>query len=537
MWPAILPLRQLSRQNRKPQLPILYMKKIPWIYTSLIAALLVFLSLWLLIGNWQVSLILGLLSGLITLTYNPLRRYIKAFWSVLSVLITTNSFSLKFVLHYFNQEAIGNVETHIGTTSIVYSIALVLLCLLLLILDYFERNGKPVFNWTNMKQQGDDSSSNFKAAGDQTITDNKKIQKGGENSQLMQADSMVVNVGINEKRAREIYQEMNLQLKKDYTQEAFEIANSRVSKFENSLMPKMEAIDGALEAFADPSFQLLLVEAQKTAAATERPADYDLLSELLIHRFQKGENRTTRTGINRAVEIVDNISDEALLGLTVAHAVSTFSPVSGDIAQGLDVLDGLFGKLIYNVLPTGNDWLDHLDILDAARLSSFGGMKKIQQYYPEGLVGYIDVGLEKESENFNKAIEILNESKLPQNLLTENPFNESYVRLNIPNRREINNLNLHLQVNSNGNNLVIPIHLTEEQKNALNSIYDLYKQDGKLKNENIKKFMEEWDKRQNLKTLRIWWDSIGTSFQITSVGKVLAHSNAQRCDKTLPPLN
>jgi len=42
----------------------------------------------------------------------------------------------------------------------------------------------------------------------------------------------------------------------------------------------MEEVNGALEAFADPSFQILLVEAQKATVSTERSADYDLLSEL-----------------------------------------------------------------------------------------------------------------------------------------------------------------------------------------------------------------------------------------------------------------
>lgn len=206
---------------------------------------------------------------------------------------------------------------------------------------------------------------------------NSQSQKGGDSSTNIQTQQMIVHVvGIDEKRAREIYQEMNLQLRKDYSQEALNIANARVVEFENRLMPKMAQVEGALEAFADPSFQLLLVEAQKTAASTERPADYDLLSELLIHRFQKGENRITRAGISLAVEIVDKISDEALLGLTVTHAVKVFTPVSGDIHQGLDVLNDMFGKLFYSELPAGHAWIDHLDILNAVRLNQFGGLKK-----------------------------------------------------------------------------------------------------------------------------------------------------------------
>lgn len=372
--------------------------------------------------------------------------------------------------------------------------------------------------------------------GEITMT-NKQTQKAGDNSQQLQADKMIVNIGIDERRAREIYHEMNLQVRRDYTQEALTIANSRVAEFENQLLPKMEAVDGALEAFADPSFQLLLVEAQKTAASTERPADYDLLSELLIHRFQKGENRIIRAGISRAVEIVDKISDDALLGLTVFHSVSYFFPASGNIHEGLNVLNDLFGKLFYDKLPTGKEWLDHLDILDAVRINSFGGLKKIQQFYPEMLVGYIEIGIEKESENYQKAIDLLTANRLPHNVLVEHALNSKFSRLNLSNKNQIDSLTLQHQIPMNGNLINVPVPLSEEQKNAIREIYDLYKQDETVKQENIKVFMQEWDKRQNLKLLKEWWDSIDTNIQLTSVGKVLAHSNAQRCDKNLPPLD
>jgi hypothetical protein len=49
--------------------------------------------------------------------------------------------------------------------------------------------------------------------------------------------------------------------------------------------------------------------------------------------------------------------------------------------------------------------------------------------------------------------------------------------------------------------------------------------------------MEEWNKRKYLRVLREWWDGIDANVQVTSVGKVLAHANAQRCDKSLPMLD
>lgn len=357
----------------------------------------------------------------------------------------------------------------------------------------------------------------------------RQNQKGGDGSTNIQTEQLVVHVGIDEKRAREVFQEMNLQLRKEYSQEALEIANARVNEFENSLMPKMEKVDGALEAFSDPSFQLLLVEAQKTAASTERPADYDLLSELLVHRFIKGNNRIARAGISLAVDIVDKVSDEALLGLTVAHSINSFIPLSGNIQEGLDALNNLFGKVMYGQLPSGNDWLDHLDILNTVRLSSFGHLKKVQQYYPKILHGYIDVGIKKDSENYTKAKEILDSNNLPQALLVEHSLNSDFLRIPIPDRAQIESIAL-VQGDKS-------VKLSEVQVEAINSIYDLYSQDNELKQKNINAFMEEWNKRPNLKVLKEWWDNIPTSFTITSAGKVLAHSNAQRCDESLPPMD
>ncbi|MBD3895945.1 hypothetical protein IEI94_08795 [Halomonas sp. ML-15] len=365
----------------------------------------------------------------------------------------------------------------------------------------------------------------------------RQSQKGGEGSNNFQAQEMVVQVGIDEKRAREVFQEMNLQLRKEYTQEALEVANARVSEFENSLMPKMERVEGALEAFADPSFQLLLVEAQKTAAATERPADYDLLSELLIHRFQKGSNRNARAGVSLAIDIVDKVSDEALLGLTVAHAVAQFGPISGGFQKGLNALEGLFGKLLYGELPKGQEWLDHLDVLNAIRLNSFGSMKKIREFYSNELSGYLDVGIEKKSENHEIAIEILSKNNLPKDLLVEHDFNNQYLRIPVANRERIRSLALNRVVMHEGKQRLMSLPLTKDQLSAVDSIYDLYAQDNSLRKGNVDSLMVEWDNHPNLKALRQWWDNIPVALTITSVGKVLAHSNAQRRDKTLPPLN
>jgi len=366
----------------------------------------------------------------------------------------------------------------------------------------------------------------------------KQIQEGGDSSNNYQAKEMTVNIlGIDEKRAREICKEMHAQLRNEYSEEAVKVAQSRVKEFEDRLMPKMESVEGALEAFANPSFQLLLVEAQKTAAATERPADYDLLSELLVHRFQKGENRVARAGISRAVKIVDEIDDGALLGLTMLHTINSFFPVTGDIFQGLDDLNELYGKILYGSLPLGRDWLDHLDILDAVRLSSVSTLKKIEDYYPERLYGYVDVGIRKNSENFDKAMSIIETSGLPKEIVIEHVLNSEFVRVPVSDRRQIESLTLVKQFFNQGVFIPKSVDLSDSQKKAVNMIYDLYSHDVNVKSENIRLFMENWDGRANLNIIKKWWNSINIGAEVTSVGRVLAHSNAQRCDSNLPPMD
>ena len=153
------------------------------------------------------------------------------------------------------------------------------------------------------------------------------IQKAGNNSTQVQASVINVYNGITEARAREIYQE-EFEKIKELTKEAKQTAFQRVGELENRVIPKLSKIDKGLELFSNPDFQFLLLEAQKSAARSERSADYDLLTELLIHRVKNNSNREKMLAIKKAVEIVDSISDEALLGLTVLHSVSSFTAIS-----------------------------------------------------------------------------------------------------------------------------------------------------------------------------------------------------------------
>ena len=328
------------------------------------------------------------------------------------------------------------------------------------------------------------------------MTSERQVQQAGENSQQIQAQNLTINSGISEKRVREICKEAFAVARKGLTEEAYNLADQRVKRFEDNLIPKMEKIDGAMNAFADPDFQFLLTNAHRTAAATDRETDYMLLSELLLKRIQDGHNRNVRTGIRRAVEIVDDISDEALLGLTVLFAIEFCSPTTGNITEGLSSLNILFGKICYASLPIGVDWLDQLDVLNAVRISTISSLKKYEEFSSEIMDGYCVVGIKKDSDDYIKAVNMLKENSLPLSLLCNHEINNGYVRISILNENGIDNCIITTKDSSGG---TTNKNLTKAQKAALHDIYLMYEKNEKLSQTVKSNFCSELEKYQYIK--------------------------------------
>lgn len=354
-------------------------------------------------------------------------------------------------------------------------------------------------------------------------------QRAGDNSQQYQISSVVINQGITEERARAVFSEMIPQALEEYTKEAYTKANDRISKLENRLMPRIVDIDGALAAFADPAFQILLRKAQQSAAATERDEDYSLLSELLICHIQKGSNRKNRTGIKKAIEVVDEIDNDALCGLTLAHAVNAYRPVTGDMHKGLEALDKFFTKLMYMEPPVGSTWTDQLDVLNAIRILQISHFKSISEICTTSIPGYICIGINKDAENFQKACDLLNNIHLSSDILVSNELLDGYVKLPICSKETISELFI---INANGKERKI----NQQEIDILEKIWDLYDHNDTLQKKVNDNFIETWDEFDALRKLKEWWEKLSVCFSITVVGTVLAHTNAKRCDPTLPDL-
>lgn len=355
-----------------------------------------------------------------------------------------------------------------------------------------------------------------------------QVQKAGKEAQQYQIGNITINSGITEERARAVFNEMIPQALANYTQEAYKTANERVNKLEERIMPRLEKVEGLLPSFADPAFHVLLRKAQNKAAVTERESDYDLLTELLICHVQKGNDRKKRVGIDKAIEIIDFIDNDALCALTIAFVTRAFLPVTGNVEMGISILNQMYQELIYEKLPVGDSWMDHLDILGTIRITPFSSVNKIEEIIANSLDGYVAVGIKRDSADYFKATQLLQTVGLSNNILVANEFLQDYVKL------EIRNVDAISQLSIINDKISRPIN--QKEVDILKEIVKLYDDNSELKTKVKEKFFLRFDSYDSLKKLHEWWNSIEGSFSITEVGRIIAYINAKRCIPELPDI-
>ena len=361
------------------------------------------------------------------------------------------------------------------------------------------------------------------------MKENKMIQKSGDNSNQYQIKKVEINNVFSIEEWKSLLDEENKLAIANSQLVAESIANERLKEYGNVLLPKLVKAE-LLSCFTDPAIQFLFRETQKTAICSDRECDYEMLSEMLIHKIENKSNRTISASIEKAINEVNNISEDSLMMLTILYAIITYTPNSQNMKRGLNVLDELYGKLLNDfAIPNDFDWLDNLEVTNSIRIGNIGGTKKLDDFFSERLGIYTVKGINKNSENYNKAVEILNKNGLTVDNLVDNELDNNYCKLPLNGEKDIDNAFVDGLING----VQSRIELTTKQKDALKEIYKLYENG----NMNLK-FKEELMKYPNIKILIEWWNStmIDISFKITAVGRVLACTNARRIDSTLPQI-
>lgn len=360
-------------------------------------------------------------------------------------------------------------------------------------------------------------------------------QNAKDNAIQLQANT--INLGLTEKEVREMMLDEGKRILSESKLIASDVAFERINNYIDTLIPRLVKSE-VIQAFSDPAIQVLLNKTERTAICTSRKSDYEMLSELLINRVRKDNDYVIKAATNKAVEIIEDISEEALLGITLLFAIQNLVPEAGISNVGLKVLDSLYGKLINtDNLPAGQYWVENLELVQAIRIIPFSVASKFNEMLFKRLEGYFMDGIDNNSEQYKKTIKKLNDAHLPTNLLIKNQYLDDYSLLAVSGEDSISKIKISRIM---PNQEVIDVNLTDTQINLLKEIYNSYEKNPNNINTIKDKYNEQLKEYSNLEKISLWWDNNVANklnIQLTPVGTILAQVNAKRLDDRVPSLN
>lgn len=364
------------------------------------------------------------------------------------------------------------------------------------------------------------------------MMNNNQKQIAGNNSQQQQATTINnYHLGITEERARTIFYELFNTQRKYLTQEAYNTALERISQFEKDLMPKISHIEGALEAFTDPGFQIQLAKAHRAAASSGREEDYKMLSELIKYKIENPHNRIIFSNISQSIEIVDKVDSSALCALAIVYTFYNLINQKSNLNELLEDFDKLLEKISYILLPTDSMWIEHLASLNLVRIGS--GLEKFTspiEYLHNKYDGFVCTGIKIDSKEHTQAMNILAESNIYLDCFVKNDFLDDYIRINTVSYSSIDKLIVYYQQDGQ----LIERRVNENEVKAFQEIWKLYKEDAELLKTVKKKFDTLIAQKDNITKAIDFINSIKLAFTTTVVGTTIVHCFIRQFDNTVP---
>lgn len=366
-----------------------------------------------------------------------------------------------------------------------------------------------------------------------------QTQKGGDNSNQIQAGTVVVNnnIGITEERAREIFSSEITRKMDVLAVEARDIATARMLDLFSDLISRVKKCEKDLSSFSDPAFLQNVRIAQDAAAVSERKEDIETLAELLVARMSGKLKRATKTGIRKAMEIVPELEADELTALTALLFYNRFN-LNNKFGTGVESylagLDESFRKMLRFNLPEGHKWLIHLVVLDAVAVDATSRFVPVGEYYSKDIDGMICAGIDVNSKEYAASVQLLNACGLSQNLLVPNELISGFVRLPFV---RLHDFSIPITI-QDGQDIqrMGTINVTGNQRQGLEKVIKLYRKDTELLKRVKAEFAKRFSQYDALKKFKDWLEDIRHGFELTSVGEALGYVNARRCIPDLPAI-
>lgn len=136
-----------------------------WLLIASLLGLLTGIITFFLTNSWKLATLAGMLITIAVMINNPERRFIKAFWVVISMILVLNKYFFEFVGDF------SGIQFKFGSLVLVNMVTalLVLIAVFCLVLDYFdlkEKSGRRIslfisFTKNKMSDLSENNSSAF----------------------------------------------------------------------------------------------------------------------------------------------------------------------------------------------------------------------------------------------------------------------------------------------------------------------------------------------------------------------------------------
>lgn len=336
----------------------------------------------------------------------------------------------------------------------------------------------------------------------------KASQKAGPNStQVTVAGDM--NLGLTVDEGIQIARLVAQQVIQEYAASALEVAHQRIDEFDQKLVDLLDQTE-ALSMLGDPAFQILMKKAQRSAAASGRPEDLDRLAQLLNERATQVD-RIRQAATDQAVQVVDLVADEALAALTMSRFMQLQWALDGELHSGLDRFERFASALMEMSLPTGEEWVEHLDSLGLVRISRSEHFNSASEVLSRTLPGYVCRGVDgSDVEAMNGARSAI--KHLP---LIEHELKPGFFRFPFSSEDQVR------QIQEQHADLLPSV---QELLDAAATHTGFPEADAAL----TPRLMNEFEKREASGSLIAWWVSQTLAYRFTPAGTVLASANSKR---------
>lgn len=347
----------------------------------------------------------------------------------------------------------------------------------------------------------------------------RRSQKAGSNSEQLQVSGdLTVNVGLTAAEGMKVAELVAKETAAAFTVEALKIAMTRIEILDAKLIAVLDQRE-ALAALADPAFQMLLKKAQRSAASSEREADYERLAQMLGQRAQEADRRQ-RAAADQAIQVVDLVDDDALVGMTVARLVQLKIVWPGLVDRGLESFERFVASLLEYPLPRDREWVEHLDSLGLVRISQTETFHPAARLLSEMFNGYVCTGINDDDQ--------ANRDRAAAEIQAAVSEHGSIYYKFVPHELKPGFLRVPLSTIYAIDQLETNAHVWFRDIDAFRATVVANTGLGTVAHELVPVLMSRVQESAVLRDLCDWWDSHPVAFRLTQAGTFLAAANTKR---------